>query len=92
MIFDDLGWSLMNFRNHDFFDDFTKVCHMYHLEESASHPLPLLEGVPQVNQMKHSRHEPPSFLMYYHMVFTRVIESCGVYWNPSTFSENHEKS
>ena len=57
MIFDDLGWSLMIFRNHDFFCDFTRFYQLHHLEESASHPLPLLEGVPQVCGAKHS---PPA--------------------------------
>ena len=47
MIFDDLGWSLMIFRNHVFYD-FTRFCHLHHLEESASHPFPLPEGVPQL--------------------------------------------
>ena len=48
MIFDDLGWFMMIFRNHDFFKILPDICHVHHLEESASHPLPLLEGVPQV--------------------------------------------
>ena len=34
--------------NNVFFNDFTRFCHLHHLEESASHPLPLQEGVPQV--------------------------------------------
>ena len=38
MIFDYLGWSLMIFKHHDFFDDFIDIYHIHHLEESASHP------------------------------------------------------
>ena len=43
MIFDDLGWYLIIFRNHDFYD-FTRFCHLHHLEESASHPPPSTRG------------------------------------------------
>ena len=57
--FDDLGRSLMIFRNHQ----------IYHLEESASHPLPLPEGVPQVHDMDHSRHGSPWFLTFFPMVY-----------------------
>ena len=46
---------------------------------------------PHVNQMKNSEHASPSFLLYFDMVFIRVPESYGVYWDPSTFSEHHEK-
>ena len=37
-----------DFQKSWFFNDFTRFRHLHHLEESASHPLPLLEGVPQV--------------------------------------------
>ena len=32
-----------------FFIILSTFCHLHHLEESASHPLPLLEGRPQVD-------------------------------------------
>ena len=37
-----------NFQKSWFFDDFAKFYQVHHLEESASHPFPLPEGVPQV--------------------------------------------
>ena len=40
---------------------------------------------PHVNQMKNSRHESPSFLMYFHMVFTRVPEHTGYIATPARF-------
>ena len=40
------------------FDDVTRIYHLHHLEESASHPLPLLEGVPQVME-NGAKHSPP---------------------------------
>ena len=44
MIFDDFEKIM---KNNDFRND-QHMYHLYDLEESASHPLPLLEGVPQV--------------------------------------------
>ena len=72
---------LDDFQKSWFFDDFTRFCHLHHLEESASHPLPLQEGVPQVEFLDASN-AGSSFLL--HRKDRGWIKNVAVAWTAET--------